>query len=71
MKKIKRRLIKRDGMNSEEADSIIQEAINDLTERLLHPQDYDNFNICEDHFGFASGCLDELLNMIYNPTKEN
>ena len=56
---IKAVLMRRDGMNEEEADELIKQAEDDLYERLSKgemPED-----ICEEWFGLEPDYLDELL----------
>jgi len=56
---IKSVLMRRDGMTEEEADELIEEAKQDLRERLEDgdfPED-----ICEEWFGLEPDYMDELL----------
>ena len=61
---IKEILMRRDGMTEAEALDLIQQAKEDLYERIMHPQDYDDqFGVCADWFGLEPDYLDELLDM--------
>lgn len=56
---IKRILMKRDGLTSEEADEQIAEAKAELKDRLA--QGDMPFDICEKHFGLEPDYLEELI----------
>ena len=59
MRSIKKVLIERDGMTETEADELINEAQEDLEERISKGEDA--FNICEEYFGLEPDYLDELI----------
>jgi len=59
---IKQILIERDGMSEREADHLINQAKDDLHNRLNSPSDYDNaFDICADWFGLEPDYIMELM----------
>lgn len=57
--RIKQILIERDGLSEVEADQLIDEAKNDLMERLGEGDM--PFDICEEWFGLEPDYLDELM----------
>ena len=63
MKSIKEVLMKRDNMTSEEAEALIQEAKNEVNERLESgDMDMDiDAEICQDYFGLEPDYFMELL----------
>jgi hypothetical protein len=56
---IKEVLIERDGMSPNNADELINQATQDLNERLLNGEM--PFDICEEWFGLEADYIDELL----------
>jgi len=56
---IKEVLIERDGMSPNNADELINQATQDLNERLLNGEI--PFDICEEWFGLEADYIDELL----------
>jgi len=56
---IKEVLIERDGMSPNNADELINQATQDLNERLLNGEM--PFDICEEWFGLEPDYIDELL----------
>jgi len=59
---IKQILIDRDGMTEREAEDLINQAKDDLWNRLNTPADYDNaFDICADWFGLEPDYIMELM----------
>ena len=59
MKSIKEILMERDGMSAKEADSLIQDAREDLNDRLANGET--PFDICEEWFGLEPDYIDELM----------
>jgi len=59
MKSIKQILMERDGMEAWEADDLIDQAKEDLNERLEN--DELPFDICQEWFGLEPDYLDELM----------
>ena len=59
MKSIKQTLMERDGMEAWEADDLIDQAKEDLNERLEN--DELPFDICQEWFGLEPDYLDELM----------
>lgn len=60
METIKEILMRRDGMTAEDADELIQEAKDDLLERIEDGDDTAH-DICEEYFGLEPDYLMELL----------
>lgn len=58
-KSIKEIIMERDGLTEQEADELIEDAKNDMNERLSHGEM--PFNICEEWFGLEPDYLDELI----------
>ncbi len=59
---IRQVLMERDGMSEEEAEALIEEARNDLLERLNAGDPYmDAEDICEEYFGLEPDYLLELI----------
>ena len=61
MSKIKKVLMKRDGMSSEEADNLIDEAREALQNYLNEGDSFGAENVCEEFFGLEPDYLDELI----------
>ena len=61
MSKIKRVLMKRDGMSSEEADNLIDEAREALQNYLDEGDSFSAEHVCEEFFGLEPDYLDELI----------
>jgi len=61
---IKTILIERDQMTSEQADSLIKEALDDLSSRLEEGEIQSAYDICMEYFGLEPDYLDEMLEMI-------
>lgn len=59
METIKEVLMRRDGMSSKEADSLIKDCIEELNYRLDNGEDCDY--ICQEFFGLESDYIMELL----------
>jgi len=59
MQTLKQVLMKRDGMTEEEAREVIQNAIEDMNERLDSGEDLEGFT--EEWFGLEPDYLEELL----------
>ena len=59
METIKEILIRRDGLTTEEADDLIQEATDDMNERLALGEMPDD--ICQEYFGLEPDYLMELI----------
>lgn len=59
MKTIAQILMRRDGMTASEAEDLIDEAVEDLRERLAEGDM--PFDICEEWFGLEPDFLDELI----------
>lgn len=59
MKGIKEILMKRDGMNAEDAEDLIQQAKDDINKRLEMGDM--PFDICEEYFGLEPDYIDELI----------
>jgi len=59
METIKEILIRRDGLTTEEADDLIQEATDNMNERLALGEMPDN--ICQEYFGLEPDYLMELI----------
>jgi len=60
MKSIKQILMERDGMEAWEADDLIDQAKEDLNERLLENDELP-FDLCQEWFGLEPDYLDELM----------
>lgn len=58
---IKEVLMERDGMTSEEADELIEDAKEELRIRLENDDFTGANNICEDYFGLEPDYVDELM----------
>jgi len=58
---IKEVLMRRDGMTTEEAEELIEQAREDLNERISTGDYFDAMDICEEYFGLEPDYLDELL----------
>ena len=56
---IKQILMRRDGMTSEEADSLIQDAQIDFNSRMDEGDDLEDF--CQEWFGLEPDYIDEFL----------
>jgi len=61
---IKTILIERDQMTPEQADSLIKEAVDDLSTRLEEGEIQSAYDICMEHFGLEPDYLEEMLEMI-------
>lgn len=61
MSRIKRVLMKRDGMSSEEADNLIDEAKEALQYYLDEGDSFGAENVCEEFFGLEPDYLFELI----------
>ena len=61
MESIKQVIMKRDGIDSEEADALIKDAKMDLNDRLSGKSNDDPFNICADWFGLEEDYVMELV----------
>ena len=61
MNKIVRILMKRDGMTSEEADNLIDEAKETLQNYLDEGDSFEAENVCEEFFGLEPDYLYELI----------
>ena len=61
MSKIKKVLMKRDGMSSEEADNLIDEAKEALQNYLDEGDSFGAEHVCEEFFGLEPDYLDELI----------
>jgi len=61
MKKIKQILIERDGMDADEAQSLIDEAVEVLQEYIENGEMDSAYNICQDYFGLEPDYLDEIM----------
>lgn len=59
MNNLKQTLIKRDGISEQEADELIQEARNDLYERVANGEE--SYDICEEYFGLEPDYIDDLI----------
>ena len=59
MSSIKEILMERDGMSAEEANNLIQDAKEDLNNRLANGEM--PFDICEEWFGLEPDYIDELI----------
>lgn len=59
MYSIKKVLMERDGLTSDEADKLINQAKEDLEDRLALGDM--PFNICEEYFGLEPDYLDDLI----------
>jgi len=58
---IKQILMRRDGMTSQEADDLIEEAREQLQEYLTDDDQESAYNICQEYFGLEPDYIDELL----------
>ena len=61
MNKIARVLMKRDGMTSEEANNLIDEAREALQNYFDEGDSFGAENVCEEFFGLEPDYLDELI----------
>lgn len=57
-------LMQRDHMTSEQADSLIREAVDDLSTRLEEGEIQSAYDICMEYFGLEPDYLEEMLEMI-------
>jgi len=62
MRTIKEILVNRDGMSDEEADDMIEEALDELRLRLDDGDSVDNF--CEEFFGLEPDYMEELMDQL-------
>jgi len=62
METIKQVLMSRDSMTSEEADNLINEALEDLRLRLDDGNSVDD--ICEEYFGLDPDFMEELMDRV-------
>jgi len=60
-KDIKTVLMERDNMTHEEAEEIINEAMDDFSERLLHGDISSAYDICMDYFGLEPDYLEDMI----------
>jgi hypothetical protein len=63
LEKIKDVLMRRDNLDSEDADAVIEDCLIDLRDRMENncPSAYD---ICGEYFGLEPDYLDELIGMM-------
>ena len=61
MSRIKKVLMQRDGMSSEEADNLIDEAKEALQNYLDEGDSFEAENVCEEFFGLEPDYLYELI----------
>ena len=59
MTDLKKAIMKRDGLTSEEADALIEEAKNDMNERLANGEL--TYNICGEWFGLEPDYIMDLV----------
>lgn len=61
---IKKVLMRRDGISAEEADELIEDALEDLRCCLDEGDFFGAEEVCETHFGLEPDYLDELMGML-------
>jgi hypothetical protein len=65
MQKIKQILMDQDGYSEKEAQDLINDAVDDLNNRLMNPEDFGNaYDICSDWFGLEPDYIVELMALI-------
>jgi isopropylmalate/homocitrate/citramalate synthase len=62
METIKQVLMRRDGMTAEEAEALIEEAVEELRDSSMNMLDAEQ--ICQDYFGLEPDYLMELINRL-------
>jgi hypothetical protein len=60
-KDIKTVLMERDNMTHDEAEELINEAMDDFAERLLHGDISSAYDICMDYFGLEPDYLEDMI----------